>query len=185
MLAWIFLLIFAILSILLFAAYRRNARRCEDESNAKHKKRKSFTFILMIASVTAAVICLPFAAFYLFQPLSRPDRNVRNYVLKRLPIGTSMDEALKTIEQNGWSIKQTNTEYGLRINDRATYADFATQADLSDTDNDHIRIVGSQSMYAELGEYHVPLDTVVSAYFAFDENGRLAEIVIRRDIDAL
>ncbi len=62
---------------------------------------------------------------------------------------------------------------------------FAAQADLLDTDNDNIRIVGSQSMYAELGEYHVPLDTVVSAHFAFDENGQPVETAIRRDIDGV
>ena len=120
----------------------------------------------------------------LFNPLSRSNKSVRNHVLEQIPIGTSWDESIKIIKKETWEIKQTNAEYGLRINDKAENVSFASQEDMAERNNSNIRIVGSEAMFVELGEYYAPFNTAVFAYLAFDENEQLIEVAIRRDIDA-
>ena len=97
-------------------------------------------------------------------------------------MGTSWDDVLEIIDDKGWKVEQTDTEHGLRINDAAGNASFATD-DEKTTSN--IRIVGMKAMFVELGEFYGPLHTAVFAYLAFDENDELIEVTIRRDIDGI
>lgn len=90
------------------------------------------------------------------------------------------------MDQKHWLIEEVNFECGLRINDIAGYAEFASDEEMRNgSENGDIRIVGLKAMFVKLGEFSAPFDTVVSAYMAFDENDELVEVVIRRDIDSL
>lgn len=143
---------------------------------------KRIVTILCIIVITIIVLL---SVLFLFQPISHSNKSVGNYVRKHIPIGTSWEDAINTIENNKWEIQQTNSEYGLRINDEANNVSFATEEDMSDLKNVNIRIVGSKAILVELGEYYAPFNTAVFAYLAFDEKGNLIEIAIRRDIDAI
>ena len=46
------------------------------------------------------------------------------------------------------------------------------------------QIVGVQSICVELGKFYGPLHTEIFVYLAFDEDDKLIEVSIRRDIDA-
>ena len=148
----------------------------------KIKYVKRIVTVLCIILVLSIVL---FGSLFLFQPISRPNKSVCSYVQKHIPIGTSWEDATNTIEDNKWKIKQTNSEYGLRINDEADNVSFAAKEDVTDLNNDNIRIAGSKAMLVKLGEYYAPFNTAVFAYLAFDEKGNLIEIAIRRDIDAM
>lgn len=148
------------------------------------KKAIKRTLIILVA-----IIMLPFIAFgilLLVVPISRPDDSVRNYVLRQIPMGTSWDYADEIIGKKKWLIVETSVERGLRINDGAGNAGFASDDEmLNGAENPKkVRIVGTKAMFVELGEFYGPFHTAVFAYLAFDENNELVEVAIRRDIDA-
>lgn len=151
----------------------------------KSAAKKAVKRVLIIIVAIAVLPFLAFGALLLFVPISRPNDSVRNYVLKKIPIGTNWDDAVEIIDQKRWLIKEVNLEGGLRINDGAGYAEFASSEEMRNgSENDDIRIVGLKSMFVELGSFYGPFDTFVFAYIAFDENSELVEVSIRRDIDA-
>lgn len=147
-----------------------------------------FRRIKRILCVLLIIVSLPMLAYGIFllaEPLARPDKWVRDYVVRRIPLGTDMNDAVSIINSNGWSIKERRDESGLRINDSACNVSFAVKDDMRNgAESDEIRIVGQKAMLVKLGEYSLPLHTAVFAYLAFDENERAVEAVIRRDIDA-
>ena len=135
-----------------------------------------------------SLIVLPFFAFgtlLLVVPISRPNEAVRNYVFKQISTGTSWNDALEIINEHEWEVKKTDTEHGLRINDAAGNVGFATDDEIKYHEEapSESRIVGVKSMFVELGEFYGPLHTAVFTYLAFDENDKLIEVGIRRDID--
>ncbi|MDE6729449.1 MAG: hypothetical protein K2J71_01575, partial [Oscillospiraceae bacterium] len=71
------------------------------------------------------------------------------------------------------------TDCGLIINYKADHAKFA----LHDITNSNEAKVGTESMFIELGEFYGPTHNAVFAYLAFDEDHKLIEIHIRRDVD--
>ncbi len=100
---------------------------------------------------------------------------------------TSWEYAIEIIDKKGWLIKETSDERGLRINDAAGNASFASEDEMRNgaENAEMIRIVGVKSMFVELGEYYGPFHCAVFAYMAFDENDELIEVTIRRDIDSI
>lgn len=148
------------------------------------KKAIKRTLIILVT-----IVMLPFLAFgilLLVVPISRPDDSVRNYVLKQIPMGTNWDNADEIIGKKKWLILETHLESGLRINDGAGNAGFASDDEMLNgaEDPEKVRIVGTKAMFVELGEFYGPFQTAVFAYLAFDENDELVEVAIRRDIDA-
>ncbi len=147
--------------------------------------KKTIKRIIIIIAAIVIIPALAFGGFLLFVPISRSDNAVRNYVLRKIPMGTSWDNAIEIIEKKQWQIKESDPERGLRINYGAGYAEFASDEEMRNgSENGDIRIVGLKAMFVELGEFSAPFDTVVSAYMAFDENDELIEVEIRRDIDS-
>jgi hypothetical protein len=152
----------------------------------KNNQQKAIKSVLVIF---ISIVALPFFAFgtlLLVVPISRPNEAVRNYVFKQISTGTSWDDAIESINDKGWEVKITDTEHGLRINDAAGNAYFATDDEITNDEggSSNIRIFGVKSMFVELGEFYGPFHTAVFAYLAFDENDKLVEVSIRRDIDA-
>lgn len=146
--------------------------------------------IKRIVIILIVIVALPFLAYGLLlltTPISRSDESVRDYVFRQIPAGTSWEDAIAIIEEEEWEIEETSTDSGLRINDVAGNVSFATSEEMlyGVNDSETTRIVGTQAMYVRLGEYYGPFHEAVFAYLAFDENGELVEVAIRRDIDAL
>lgn len=151
----------------------------------KHNMKKIIKRIGIILITVFILIILIIGLFLLFVPISRPDEAVHNYVLRKIPIGTTWNDVIEIIEDKGWEIRQTSTEHGLWINSSGR-GGFASDDEMKyGTENSNIRIVGVKSMWVELGEYYGPFHTAVSVYLAFDENNKLIEAVVRRDIDGL
>ncbi len=147
-------------------------------------KKKLKKVIKIIVIVMVSLILLPFVAFgiqLLTVPISRPNEAVRSYVFRQMQIGTSWGDALEIINDEKWEIRGKDTEHGLRINDSAGNVSFASDDEIITA---NIRIVGVKSMCVELGEFYGPFHTAVFAYLAFDENDKLIEVKIRRDIDS-
>ncbi len=146
-------------------------------------KNKNKKIIKRCFIVIASLLVLPFLIFGLFLlavPISRPNEAVRSYVFRQMQIGTSWGDALEIINDEKWGIREKDTEHGLRINDSAGNVSFASDDEIITA---NIRIVGVKSMCVELGEFYGPFHTAVFAYLAFDENDKLIEVAIRRDID--
>ncbi len=149
--------------------------------------KKAVKRILMIL---AAIVILPFLLYgvlWLTVPISRSHENVRAYVLQQIPMGTAWDDVISVAEEKEWEIRETSTEHGLRINDAAGNAYFASDDEMRNgpENAEMVRIVGEQAMFVKLGQYYSPFHTAVFAYLAFDENGVLVEAAIRIDVDAL
>jgi len=152
-------------------------------------KKRTKKILKRVAAVVISLVLLPFVfcgIFLLAVPISRPNKAVRSYVMRKIPVGTSWNETLEIIEKKGWEIELLNTDGGLCINDAASSTSFASTDEMQNgSDNENDRIVGVKAMFVELGEYYGPLDTAVFAYLAFDENDKLVEVTIRRDIDGI
>ena len=149
------------------------------------KKAKKKTHVVIIVLLSIIVITfIVYVSILLIVPISRSNESVRKYVLNRIPIGTSWSDSIRSIEENKWIIKETNLEYGLRINDQAENVSFASSKDTFNDKRDDIRIVGSKAMSVKLGEYSLPFHTAVFVFLAFDDKNQLIDMAIRRDIDA-
>ena len=150
-------------------------------------KKKFKKGIKIVVIVMVSLILLPFVAFgvqLLTVPISRPDEAVRSYFYRKAPVGTSWDEVLEIIDDKGWEIRELHTEYGLCIYDGWTT--FATEDRLASREKSTAksRVVGVKSMFVELGEFYGPFHNAVFVYIAFDEDDKLIEVTIRRDIDS-
>ena len=141
-------------------------------------------FLISLISLVV-VCCLAIGLFFLFVPLARTDKGVCNYVLRKIPIGTGMEEVVTVAEKEAWEIREMNNEHGLRINDSAGNVSVASKDEMiNGVENNRVRIVGVKAMVIELGEFYGPFHTAVFAYLAFDESQEFVEVSIRRDIDA-
>ncbi len=148
-------------------------------------KGKRIIKIFFVFLFSLVLICsLAIGMFFLFVPLARTDKGVCNYVLRKIPIGTGMEEVVAITEKESWEIREMNNEHGLRINDNGSVAIASKDEMLNGAENNRVRIVGEKAMVIELGEFYGPFHTAVFAYLAFDENQELVEVSIRRDIDA-
>ena len=140
--------------------------------------------ILIAFLVVAGIMLLPFlfrGIQWLFVPLSRSDEFVTNYVLKEIPLGTSLDDATEIINDNGWKIRQYSDDKGIAFGKNSGMTYFAGIAE----DSDGWEIIGKKAVLVYIGDYHSPFHTAVMAYLAFDENDELIAVRIRRDTDTL
>ena len=149
--------------------------------------KKAFKWILI---VLAAIVILPVLLYGIFRlavPISRSDEGVRAYVLHQIPMGTGWDDAISVAEDKEWQIRETRTDRGLHINEEAGMARFASEEEMRNgpENEENVRIVGEQAMFVHLGEYSELFCVDVLAYLAFDENGELVEVAIKRYVDAL
>jgi hypothetical protein len=138
-------------------------------------KKRKLIFILIAVSLPVL-----FAAIIISNPLRRSEERIRADLLSQMPIGGSMDEVIAVIEKNDrWSINHISKTGGVfMLNGRP-----GEPSHFLDPDDE--RNIGKQRIRVHLGYYRTIFITDVLAFFAFDADGYLIEIAIRKDTDAL
>lgn len=117
------------------------------------KKRKNF----LIINLCLVIVIILGVIFYSY-PLRWSKSSIRNYVLRSVPIGMSMDSAIEVMEEKwGWDI---NTWSRMGIEEKR--------------------------MRVHLGWYYgIPFRRDVCAYFSFDENEKLFDVTIVKYSDSI
>jgi len=147
---------------------------------------KIFLIVFIGITIVGGVI---FMAFPFTSPrwmtgavsLSRPESAIRRDLLRITPVGTSKEDVIRIIEERGWDLRWTRTTAGYFIV-RGRASDGATPAQLED--GTAVKI-GTQAIRIHLGRFRVILAVDVAVYFAFDDDSKLVDIAIRREMDVI
>ena len=106
----------------------------------------------------------------LIHPLARPSVFIEKAVLKEIPLGTSMDDALEIIEENPeWKLDYVSKRYGYGINKHGCVS------------YDESEYVCAKYIRMDVGYYNVLIDCYVEAFLGFDENEKLTIVTIQKD----
>jgi len=134
-------------------------------------------FVLKVDRVPRAILytllatAVVFALVILLHPLMKPAALIRADMLRRTPIGTSMEEVVgiveKNVERKGWNV------YYNGVNDRGY-----VHPDTSE-------VIGTQSIDVYLGSYREFWEVGVSAYWAFDDDGKLIDVYVGKTANSL
>ena len=114
--------------------------------------------ILLAVAVIAALLCVVWYS----SPLRRPDAGVRAWVLKKTPLGSSLSDVESVVTKRGWFASRRAGGYDGRWSFSGTY------------------------IRGELGDYQgLPLHTSVTAFWEFDANNQLTNVLIWKTRDGL
>ena len=114
----------------------------------------------------------------LINPLLRTEAGIRRYVLRNIPIGSSMEYSLDVINYKMWDLRIINENWGVVLHPTLNFP-------MRKTPSNRFPVIGEQHIRVHLGGYFFILRADVTAYFAFDENGKLIDVFIRKEWDAL
>ena len=117
--------------------------------------------------------------------LSRPESAIRRDILRITPIGTSMEDVLKVIEDRGWKLRYTSRTSGYFITHRNGRTRVNDGASLSQIESGRYVEIGTKSIRIDLGEFRAIFDIGVDVYFAFDNEWKLIDVAIRREMDVI
>ena len=98
-------------------------------------------------------------------PLRWPDRSVHDWLLRKVPVGSSQDQLRAVANTKGWRINgswqghQPNSDWG--------------------------GIDGATIVHVHLGHYQSLLRADLDSFWAFDEHGTLVDVRMRRTFDGL
>jgi hypothetical protein len=103
----------------------------------------------------------------MFTPIAKSESSIRNYVFEKYPKGTHIDVVVKSIAEEGkWEIRNVRHTYGIE-----------NPNDLQGKD------IGTKSLAIYLGGYKIIFSSDVRVYIAFDDKGKLIEVVVIKDVD--
>ena len=125
--------------------------------------RKMLVYIILALLVIGLGI---FAVSCTLNPLRKSEEDIRTAILEITPIGMSINDTLSAIENKGWISDGINHLRGV--------SSVEIQA-LNET-------VGSKSIKANVGEYTIFFETRVLVWWAFDEDSKLLDVFVRKDI---
>ena len=128
---------------------------------------------LLVYAVSTVLLCLlPMAAlaqYYIASDWRRgPGAEVQQVLLGKTPLGSSMEDVLKVIEQNGWALRHVDEKRGF-----------------PDQRTGPPRPTGSKHIQADAGDYlGVPFISNATIYWGFDDSGKLIDAWVWRTTDA-
>ena len=136
--------------------------------------KKSFCLLIFIV----IILILSYMLYVNFSnTLTRSEHEIREHILTLIPIGTNMDETVNIIQDTEqWEIRRISY-------DRGYYVTNSNRP--SDSGREGMTVIGQSAICASIGNYGFILETYVVAYFGFDENHRLIDVHIRKDVDSL
>lgn len=107
--------------------------------------------------------------------LRKPEEEIRLILLEIFPKGTHMEDTIEKIrsEYTDWEISFIRHNYGYGIDPKGIPGEIGQT------------MVGSQSIRVHMGEYGDPWATDVVVFFGFDEDSKLVDISVRKDVDSL
>jgi hypothetical protein len=117
--------------------------------------------VLLVVSVTVGIAVFPGSVIYWGPPLF-----VEHYLKNQTPIGSTQGAVVLWLERRGDSAK---------IN----VAVIAPDSDFPPT-----KTGGTSFIQATIASYRIVFSTDVEVFYVFDANARLADIGVRRSIDA-
>jgi len=110
--------------------------------------------VIAIAVVGLGLFCI--AANFALNPLRRSESDIREWLLKQAPLGSTRNDVLVVVKKRGWSL---HPEYrGRFINGSVPTGGFGT----------------------ELGTYIGWIDVTVDAYWRFSPTDHLAEVYVNK-----
>ena len=132
-------------------------------------KKKHIKIAVCVIIVTALLIILA-------NPLRRSTDRIRDNILKLTPVGMSMEETIRIVEsKKKWELYWiSNKGYGMFRGSPGEY-----YFDITKEIAEHY-VVGVKSIRVHLGDY---FRTGVLAYWGFDEDDKLVDVAVRKDID--
>jgi|GEM_PF-794560 len=112
-------------------------------------------------------------------PLRRPQANVRNYILRLTPLGTSIEDVIETIEsRRGWEVRYINFEGGYLHPGPRIPGWPTAQSGASIIGEQSVRIYRNYRAF-----YKLFLSAAVNIYWGFDADGRLIEVHVNKFIE--
>ena len=123
------------------------------ESLSKLIKCTAITFIALLVGIPLIMKAA--------NPLHRDSESLRNNILKLTPIGSSMEDVIAVIESNEkWGNPYIDYDHG--------YPEYGETR------------IGVQSIRVSLGEYYDPFIVFVTAFWGFDNDGKLVDIHVQQ-----
>ena len=140
------------------------------------KRSKVFRIVFYILIIIFFVVMA-----LIINPLLRTEAGIRRYLLRATPIGTSMEEIIRVADDNArWTIRSIRGNAGVTLH--PTIPSLPTRNEPGDRG---FSVVGEQSVRIHLGTFQLIVRFDVTAFYAFDENGELIEIFVRREFDVI
>ena len=143
--------------------------------------------IYIALSLLLIIILGAFIINWAINPMRKSEAEIREYLLQITPIGTSEEAVIEAIEENAQKYvnhrnyekfkKYKHFDYGFAIKDgRAVLRYHGYKYDDSE-------MIGNKTIRAAVGKYTRLFGTTVFACWAFDENGKLVDIGVYKEID--
>jgi len=151
------------------------ASMADNKKNNKQRLKKIILYCLLVCLFS--LVMLPFLLM-IINPMRRPESMITNYVLRRTPIGMDMEEVIILLENHrNWDIRWINYERGFPHPRPHT---------LVPRPDERPFIVGDKSIRVDAGRFwpaDTPIigffmETIVSIFWGFDEDGRLIEVYV-------
>ena len=144
-------------------------------------KKRNKVLIVTLCTILISIILVVIAM--MINPLLRTEASIRRHLLSMMPNGTSMEDVIRTAENNErWTIRAVHDDAGLVLHP-TTLIPLNDVLPTERTKDEHI--IGTQSIRVSLGNYRFITTVFVVAHFAFDENGELIEIIIHKYLDLI
>jgi hypothetical protein len=125
--------------------------------------RKTISWIVVVAVGISLL-----GAFLFFSPLRWPTDSIKNWLLGKASLGSSVSEVKTIIAQQGW---------------RSDLDWQGTNSLASPRDYPYVK--GTHIINAYLGHYQgIPFRADIDAFWGFDDQGKLIDLYVRKDYDA-
>ena len=135
--------------------------------------------ILRNICITILTIIFLVVISMIINPIRRTNSGIHRYLLRIIPIGTSMEDVIRVAEENDmWTIRYIRENFGVVLHSTSS-------TPTGGLPNPRFPIVGDQHIRVHLGTYNIIIRVDVEAFFAFNENGELIEIFVRKFRDLL
>ena len=122
-------------------------------------------------------------------PLRRSNEAIREKLISEMPLGSSEVDVLSYIAQHDewYMMRRGGYDSTDLYNDAKTHGDFRDYVRYGEPGRFHDPDSTVRYYYVIVGNYRTPpffFVTSVSTFWRFDDNGRLFDVVIRKDTDA-